>query len=82
LDEDPQWKAAQQDVLAAQKNARETSQQAETAGLSSLGDRQDLRQAQKIAAQARAVIISGQAKLRALGGKSSGGGSSTSRSKR
>lgn len=77
LQADSNWVAASQDLAEAKKRSRDESQQAKTAGLSSLGDRRDLRSAQNVAAAARAIIAQGEARLRQLGAKSSGGGSSS-----
>lgn len=81
FEKDSYWVSARKDLTEAENRARDTSQQAAAAGVGSLGERQDLRDAQKVAAMARAVIQRGQARLRALGVKSTGG-SRYSKSKR
>lgn len=77
---DPEWVAAQRALADAQQRSRESTQQAQTAGLGSLGDRQNLHNAQQIAATARAIIAQGETRLRQLGAKPTSNSKSTSRS--
>lgn len=67
---DPQWVEATNDVADAEKEARDASRHASTVGVGSLGDRQDLRNAQQLASTAQAIIAQGEARLRALGASS------------
>lgn len=82
LEADEDWVAARQDLADAKQSVHESEQQSQTAGLGSLGDRQDLRQAQNIAATARAAVAQGEARLRQLGVNPSAGQASSSAAKK
>lgn len=79
---DAEWVEAAKDLAQAEKDARQNSQQASTVGLGSLGDKQNLRNAQKLAAMAQAIIIQGQARLRSLGATSKSSYSGSSQNKK
>jgi chromosome segregation ATPase len=67
LQQDADWIAARQDCRDAEQRARESEQQAGTAGLGSLGSKLTARNAQQVAAAARTIIAQGESQLRGLG---------------
>lgn len=69
FEQDSQWIAAHRDLLEARKAVREPDRQAKSLGHSTMSDKQQLQQAQMIAAEARAVIMQGELQLRALGAR-------------
>lgn len=67
FEQDSQWIAAHRDLVEARKAVREPDRQAKSLGHSTLSNKQQLQQAQMIAAEARAVILQGELQLQAFG---------------
>lgn len=67
LEANAEWVAARKELADNEKSVRESSEHSQGAALSSLDDRQNLHRAQTIAAEARAIIAQGEARLRQLG---------------